>query len=356
MTSAKKKLFSFREVIIYVISLLLTALFLYWAFKGVNTTELWDNIRSASLFWLLMLVLFQMLAHWFRALRWKAIMESLKPDVSSLNLLGAVLIGYGLNNVVPRMGEVARAVAVGKTEKLSKTSILGTVVVERIIDMSVFAFAVVLSGWIYEGDIYSGELSWLKLTLEIGTLAFIVLITGLILLIRFKERFSDLATSWVSKFSERSANKLEELFHKMIVGFSTLKTKEAYFKTVIYSVLIMLGYAATSWAGFYALGMEAKYSVLGFGAAWIIMSISAIGVMIPTPGGIGSVHTITKSALLMLYSIPAELGLAFATFQHGVTYLLHFVVAGAFLVYFKFKLPGMHTGDMINLEDNGQQS
>ncbi len=355
MTSAKKKLFSPRELLVYVISLGLAGLFLYWAFKGVDAGELWNNIKNASPLWMVLLIVFQMLAHWFRALRWKAIMESLKPEISSINLFGAVLVGYGLNNLVPRLGEVGRAVAVGKTENLSKTSILGTVVVERIIDMSVFAFAVVLSGWIYEGDIYSGELSWLKLTIQLGTLGFVVLLVFLVLLIKFKERFSNITTSLVKKFSHKTADKLEELFHKMIVGFSTLKTTSAYIKTVIYSVLIMLGYAATSWAGFYALGLDSSYN-LGFGAAWIIMSISAIGVMIPTPGGIGSVHTITKTAMLMLYGIPAELGLAFATFQHGITYILHLVVAAGFLVWFKFKLPGVHTEDMIDIDDNDQQN
>ncbi len=355
MTSAKKRLFSPREAVVYIISLGLAGLFLYWAFKGVDAGALWNHIKNASPFWMVMLIIFQMLAHWFRAVRWKAIMESLKPEVSSMNLFGAVLLGYGLNNLVPRLGEVGRAVAVGKTEGLSKTSILGTVVVERIIDMSVFAFAVVLSGWIYEGDIYSGELSWLKLTIQLGTLGFVVLLVFLILLIRYKERFSNIATSVVKKFSHKTADKLEELFHKMIVGFSTLKTASAYIKTVVYSVLIMLGYAATSWAGFYALGLDSSYD-LGFGAAWIIMSISAIGVMIPTPGGIGSVHTITKTAMLMLYGIPAELGLAFATFQHGITYILHLVAAAGFLVWFKFKLPGVQTEDMIDFEEDDQKN
>ncbi len=355
MTSAKKKLFSPREAVVYIISLALAGLFLFWAFKGVDAGALWNYIKGASIFWMIMLIVFQMLAHWFRAVRWKAIMESLKPDISAMNLFGAVLVGYGLNNFVPRLGEVARAVSVGKTENLSKTSILGTVVVERIIDMSVFAFAVVLSGWIYDGDIYSGELGWLKLTIQLGTMGFAVLILFLILLIRYKERFSNFATSIVKKFSLKTAEKLEELFHKMIVGFSTLKTTSAYIKTIIYSVLIMLGYAATSWAGFYALGLEKSYG-LGFGAAWIIMSISAIGVMIPTPGGIGSVHTITKTAMLMLYGIPAELGLAFATFQHGITYILHLVTAAGFLVWFKFKLPGVRSEDIIDIEDDDQKN
>jgi hypothetical protein len=74
--------------------------------------------------------------------------------------------------------------------------------------------------------------------------------------------------------------------------------------------------------------------------------------MIPTPGGIGSYHTITKTAMFMLYKCPAEIGLAFATFLHGVTYLLHLLSALVFLVYFKLKLPGVHTEDMIHIEED----
>ena len=351
MTSAKKKFFSPRDIIVYVLSLGLAALFLYWAFKGVDTTQLWGFIKGASPWWIITLIVFQMAAHWFRALRWKAIMESLKPDVSSFNLFGAVLIGYGLNNIVPRLGEIGRAVAVGKSENLSKTSILGTVIVERIIDILLFAFAVILSGWIYEGDIYSGELSWLKLTITLGTGGFLALIVFVVLLIRYKERFSGFITSLIGKLSPKMSSKLEEIFHKMIIGFSTLKTTKSYIKTIIYSVLIMLGYAATSWAGFYALGLDTSYS-LGLSAAWIIMSISSIGVIIPTPGGIGSYHTITKTAMLMLYGCPEALGLAYATFLHGVTYILHLLAAIIFLIYFKFRLPGVHTEDIIDIEED----
>lgn len=351
MTSVKKKFFSPRDIFVYILSLGLAALFLYYAFAGVDTEQLWDHIKNASPFWIVTLIVFQMLAHWFRALRWKAIMESMKPDVKTINLFGAVLIGYGFNNLIPRLGEVARAVAVGKSENLSKTSILGTVVVERIIDLLVFAFAVILSGWIYDGDIYSGELSWLKLTIQLGTVLFIGLIVFVVLLIKYKEKFSNLATSLITRFSPKTANRLEELFNKMIAGFSTLKTTKNYILTVVYSVFIMLGYAATSWAGFHALGIDETYN-LGVSAAWIIMSISSIGVMIPTPGGIGSYHTITKSAMLMLYKCPAEFGLAFATFLHGVTYLLHLFAALVFLVYFKIKLPGVHTEDIIDIEEN----
>mgnify|MGYP001189088583 CR=1 FL=1 len=351
MTSAKKKFFSLRDIIIYVLSLGLAALFLYFAFRGVDTSQLWGFIKGASPLWIIALIAFQMAAHWFRALRWKAIMASMKPDVSTMNLFGAVLIGYGLNNIVPRLGEIARAVAVGKSEQMSKTSILGTVIVERIIDILLFAFAVILSGWIYEGDIYSGELSWLKLTITLGTGGFLALLVFVVLLIKYKERFSLFVTNLIGRFSPKFSAKLEEIFHKMIIGFSTLKTTESYIKTIVYSVLIMLGYAATSWAGFYALGLDTSYS-LGLSAAWIIMSISSIGVIIPTPGGIGSYHTITKTAMLMLYRCPAELGLAYATFLHGVTYLLHLATAVAFLFYFKFKLPGVHKEDIIDIEND----
>jgi uncharacterized protein (TIRG00374 family) len=351
LTSVKKKFFSPRDIIVYVFSLGLAALFLYYAFQGVDPSSLWQHIEGASLTWILALIVFQMAAHYFRALRWKAIMSSLNPDVSSFNLFGAVIIGYGFNSIVPRLGEVARAVIVGKTENISKTSIFGTVIVERIIDILLFAFAVILSGWIYEGDIYSGQLSWLKLTIILGTGGFLGLIVFLVLLIRYKERFSNLIITFIGRFSVKIAGKLDEIFHKMMAGFSTLRTVDSYFKTAIYSVLIMVGYAATTWAGFHALGLEAKYN-LGLSASWVIMSISSIGVIIPTPGGIGSFHTITKTAMAMLYNCPLEVGLAFATFIHGITYLLHILSAIVFIIYFKFKLPGVKKEDIIDIDEN----
>ena len=55
------------------------------------------------------------------------------------------------------------------------------------------------------------------------------------------------------------------------------------------SVLLELGYVAIIWAAFHGFGMAGRYG-LGLGAALVIMVLSSVGVLIPTPGSAGSYH------------------------------------------------------------------
>ena len=66
--------------------------------------------------------------------------------------------------------------------------------------------------------------------------------------------------------------------------------------------------------------------------AWVVMSISAIGVVIPTPGGTGSYHALAKSALVLLYGYGEVISLAYAFLTHIISYLL-FVIS-ALIIFF----------------------
>lgn len=108
----------------------------------------------------------------------------------------------------------------------------------------------------------------------------------------------------------------------LVEGFSSLKGSNNYFISILLSVAIMLLYGFNSYIGFFALGMEDQ--PINFGMAWIVMSISSIGVMIPTPGGTGSYHTIAKSVLVLLFGFADTISLAYAFLMHIVSYLYLF--------------------------------
>jgi uncharacterized membrane protein YbhN (UPF0104 family) len=89
----------------------------------------------------------------------------------------------------------------------------------------------------------------------------------------------------------------------------------------------MLNYVFSSWIAFFMFGMFNAAFVM----AWVTMSISAIGVMIPTPGGIGSYHTITKAILAGLYQLSVSAAIAYALVSHAISYTLAVLLA---IVYF----------------------
>jgi len=57
------------------------------------------------------------------------------------------------------------------------------------------------------------------------------------------------------------------------------------------------------------------------------MSISAIGVVIPTPGGTGSYHTLAKSTLVLLFGFGETISAAYALLTHIISYFLFIFIA-----------------------------
>jgi len=69
-----------------------------------------------------------------RGARWRALLAPIAP-LRYRRVLGYTYIGYLANNVLPaRLGELYRSHALGEGEGVSRTTVLGTVVVERVVD------------------------------------------------------------------------------------------------------------------------------------------------------------------------------------------------------------------------------
>ncbi|MCL5030317.1 MAG: flippase-like domain-containing protein [Bacteroidetes bacterium] len=337
MTSDKKQ--TTRRIIHslkYVLSFLLAGIFLYIAFRGVDFGHVVQTISEASIFWIIVLIISMILSHYLRALRWKIILNSVKKDTSIKNLFGALMVGYGVSCVVPRMGEISRAVVIGKWEKLSRSSMFGTVILERIIDVIFLGLAILISVLIWSEKLYV-SFPWLKSTIYITLFLIAFVVAFVYLLVRFKERFYGLIIKVIGKFSTNFAHKAAYIFDMLTQGFASLKGVKNYFYTFGLSVLIMMVYALNAYIGFLTLGMQ-NIQHVSYSMAWVLMSISAIGVVIPTPGAIGSYEALTKAALVLLFGFGESISLAYAILTHVLSYFLFIFTA----LFFFFILNKQH--------------
>lgn len=323
MTSDSLHKKSFKKISSFLLPVLLTLLFLYFAFREVNLKESFSIISQTSLWWLIFYLIIFFASHYVRALRWKVMIRPVKPDVSSLNLFGAVMIGYGVNCVVPRLGEIYRGMFLGKWENISRSTMIGTVVVERIIDLASFAFASLLSVYLYKGNLFS-DITWLKPSLIIG-FTFILLFTlFVVLLVRLEKRISNIILNFISKINPKMSQRTGEILSTLIDGFSSIKGTKNIFSIVVLTILIFLFYTWNTYFGFYMLGME-KITEITFSMAWVFMTISAYGVLIPTPGGTGSYHIISIFVLSQLYSFNYEVSAAYAILTHFIQYVVFII-------------------------------
>src|SRR5690349_9311553 len=120
-----------RAVLGIAVSLVAIALVL----RSVNIGETIEVLKRADLRWVLVGAAFSTTDLAFRGLRWQRLVRPLAA-VSYPAMFGYLLIGYAANNVLPaRLGELVRSHYLGDREGVSRASALGTVVVERVVDL-----------------------------------------------------------------------------------------------------------------------------------------------------------------------------------------------------------------------------
>lgn len=331
MTSdSKKKLHWLKHNFKYALSFILSGIFLYIAFYGVDFEKVINYVSDASVFWVIVFIVVFYFSHYLRAIRWKVILSSVKPDTSIINLFGSLMVGYGVNCVLPRLGEVSRAVLIGKWEKLSRSSMFGTVIIERVIDIIFLGLSVIVAVIIWSESIYD-KFPWLKAALYITFILLVVFFVAIFLMVRYKEKFFKIIVNVLNKFSPRLANKSAYIFDMLLKGFTSLKGTKNYIITILLSALIMAVYALNAYIGFFMIGMQHIHPV-NYAMGWVLMSISAIGVVIPTPGATGSYHALTKAALVLLFGFGGSISFAYAFLTHIISYIL-FILSGLFFFF-----------------------
>lgn len=265
-----------------------------------------------------------MISNMFRAWRWEYLLRPVKKGIRFRNLFSSMMVGYMMNNVLPRVGELARPYAIGKLEGVSRSAALGTVFIERIFDILSFMVVVALIPLFYSGPL-TQIFPWLEETgiwLTVISLAFLALFSFFMIRRDLVERFLKFITSHLSS---QKAQLVEHITHSFLDGFLFLKEPKLYFMIGILSVMIWFFYIVMLFLPFYAFGMVEQYN-LGFDSALVVQAISTLGFILPTPGGTGSYHYFTIQTLTKLYHVNEEVARSYATVTHIIGFIGTMVV------------------------------
>jgi uncharacterized protein (TIRG00374 family) len=313
-----------KRVLQFLASLGLMALFLYWAFGGADPGALWLILRQISLPWVGVLLLVTCATVLLRAWRWQLLMRPFAPAVSLLEASLALAICYTANIAVPRSGEALRALSLHWTRGLPITSVLATVVVERILDLVWLVLFVGISLLLLRGPLAQAFplLAPLSLLALVGCT---LLLGGLVLVSLYRERALALVEAALSRLSRRLAQAVCRLLGTFIHGLEALHSPAVYAEIALSSTLLNLGYALIIYAAFNCFS---ETSGLGLGAALVIMTLSSIGVIIPTPAAAGPYHFFFSQGLHQLYGVPEAAALACATATHALATLFYLAIGG----------------------------
>ena len=285
---------------------------IYWAFRDFQFSDFKASIQEVEIIYLVIATLLLWGSVWLRALRWKWLFK--KADSPSVpSLYRAELIGYFGNNVLPlRLGELLRSYIVGKENHLSKSFVIGTVVLERLMDMlALISLALLLL------LIYPLEESIKDYVLWSGIISIFTITIFLIILHRIKIIKADY--------------KILIIIKRIIDGILSIR-KEMVIPVIISSLLIWCIY----WMDVFLLQRAFQFN-LSWAQVLTVLVISSVALSIPSaPGMIGTFHAAVKYTMVDLFAFSANDANSFAILMHAYGYILLTLLGAYFFMRSQF--------------------
>lgn len=294
---------SFLTIIQYLFFIALGMFFVWLSVKDINYDQ-WlqikDSIRRARHWVVIPVIIMLLLSHYSRALRWKILMEPLGYKPSTFNTFATVMIGYLVNAGVPRLGEVVKCTLLSRYEKLRADKLVGTIVMERAVDvvclLIVFVAAIIFQGHVIGDFVFNafgkfftdrtGHTSITKLIIGLSVIIVFFLILYFVL-----KRFGHID----------AVAKIKNVIKGILHGLSSIRFIKHKGLFLFHTILIWVLYLTSTTAGIYALQETAH---LGFGGGLTTLVMGSIG-MIISPGGIGA-YALVVAKLMKLYGLDED--------------------------------------------------
>ena len=300
-----------------------STLFVWLAFREISWEELSNSFVGVSAGLVLVSMVLNLFSCWLRAVRWQFLMKPIQ-GISQHRVFSALMIGFMVNNILPfRLGEIARAYALKNSDGISFSAVMGTVVIERILD--VFFLLIIFASLLF----WFPFPDWVRA----GSLLIGLVIAGATLFLWVLARRSEIAFSWVrrvsSVFGQSTADRAESVMRSFVNGVRFSHSIRDYAMISVLSVFIWLSYIYVIHTMMLACHFDA--AGLGLGDATVVMVFTSFAIMIPAaPGYVGTFHEIAKQSLMALH-IGRGAALAWAILFHAAHYVL---ITGAGFVYF----------------------
>lgn len=315
-----KRLFTILQYIVF----LGAGIFLVWwsvhKLSDEDYAEFISSLKAANYYLLIPVFIILTLSHLSRAIRWRILMRSMGYSPKLSNTFSAVMIGYLANFAFPRLGEVLKCTILGKYEKVPPDKLVGTILVERAVDM-LSLFIIVIIALLSQAKIVGGfaKAIFIKYFFSQDTQSFVIKVSILIL--------SFIVLSFLMRFlfkryrHVKFVQKIKGIFNGILAGLLSVKTMKNKWQFIFHSILIWSCYLSGTYLGFFAISETAGLPLM---SAFPVLVFGTMATII-TPGGIGLYPVFVMEAM-KLYSIPASFGTANGWLQWSAQFLLILIV------------------------------
>jgi uncharacterized membrane protein YbhN (UPF0104 family) len=244
-----------------------------------------------------------------KAVRWRLLL-SMQTAPSLSRAFSVLSIGMLVNALVPaRLGELVRAYLMGESASPSKAFVLGTIAVEKLLELSNFALAVALllsqvalPVWLVE-PVRASALVLVSLSIAVALLA-------------WQRTLAVGALNWVAGKGLVGPGWLARQTEQGLQSLDFLRRPRLMLGILFWTFVVLVLGASTNYLVCAALGLS-----LPVWAPLFLLVVLQAGVAVPSsPGKIGVFHYLTVLAL-SVFGVPREAALGCGVLLHLIIYL-----------------------------------
>jgi len=243
-----------------------------------------NDFKSVKVAWLFLVVAMYMASNISRAARWMMMFKPMGYSIKFFNAMATLMFGYFANLGFPRLGEILRPVGLSRYEKIGVEKVAGTIVAERALDVLMLLLFISLA-LLLEYDtlwtfIQENQAIMDKVMPIISNPLFIVgvLILGAGGLFLLRSQWFRNSSIGVKVFS---------LLEGLWEGVKSVLKLEKPWLFILHTVFIWTMYFLMTRVCFYAFEPTAGLSLL---AGLMVFVFGTLGIVFPSPGGMGSYH------------------------------------------------------------------
>ncbi|NBC82641.1 MAG: flippase-like domain-containing protein [Bacteroidetes bacterium] len=314
--------FSVKNILFYAVFLAIGIGIFIYIYQGYDKDQFFDLLGVIDYRWLALSLIVSIFSHYLRAVRWNMLIEPLGYKPAVKNTFMAVLVLYCVNVIIPRAGEIARCGILKQYEKVPFTSLVGTVLIERIADVIVLGLISVYVLIAHYTDIlefFNVNQNQLKSFEDIPFLQFILIAAGALLLL--------LLLYFIVKRNKKLMHKINEIKQNFVLGIRTIKQLKNTWLFIFYSIGIYGVYLLMLYFIFFAYPPTNQLT-LSVGLFTFFMS--ALAMLAPIQAGMGAWHFMVINSLA-IYGISQPEAKDFALLAHTSTNMVYLVIG--FIAY-----------------------
>lgn len=259
--------------------------------------KLLTDFKNARFGWIILVFVAFLVSNYNRTMKWLILLRPLGYRPRFINSFLSILVGYFANLGLPRMGEVVRAGIFSKYEHIPAEKVMGTIVVDRVVDVLCLMLAFGLALF------FEYDKLWGYATENIGRSGggashWWWIAAGLMA--------AAASVFWIFR-KKLAQTALYRRVAKIITGFweglLTVRRLEHPGWFIFHSLSIWFLYFLMTWLGFKAFGPTAHLSLE---AALTVFAFGTLGMVIPSPGGMGTFHALVIASLTLFYGIKGD--------------------------------------------------